>query len=92
MSPNQFEQKSAGLTDHNDFAEYINKVKEDAQGTEYQGAVLHELNRATQLAFDRLMETADQTQILLLVGALRGLRMASEHVTSKWPIDKEIEE
>lgn len=92
MPPDQFAKNIEGITEHNDFAAYINKVKQEAAGTEYHGAVLHELSRATQATFDLLMAASDQTHILLLVGALRGLRSASEHIASEWPIDKETEE
>lgn len=86
-----FEEKTAGLKEHAEFAAYINKVKAEAVGTEYHGAVEHELTRSTQFLFDALMAENDQTKILLCVGALRGLRLATNNISALWPIDKETE-
>ena len=47
-----FEEKTAGLKEHAEFAAYMNKVKAEAVGTEYHGAVEHELTRSTQFLFD----------------------------------------
>lgn len=84
-----FEEKAASLTEHDDFAAYINKVKDEAADLEYRGAVQHELTRTTQFYFDRLMEARDTTEVLLLVGALQGLRLAGNNVEARWPVDKE---
>jgi hypothetical protein len=88
---NPFEEKSAGLKEHADFASYVNKVKAEALATEYHGAVEHELTRTTQFLFDSLMGENDSTKILLCVGALRGLRIATNNIAAKWPEDKEPE-
>lgn len=86
-----FEEKTAGLKEHAEFAAYVNKVKAEALETEYHGAVEHELTRTTQFLFDSLMAEVDPTKILLCVGALRGLRLATNNIAAKWPEDRENE-
>jgi len=89
MPQNPFFEKAADCRDHDSYARFINKVKQDAADSEFCGAVDSELTQVHGEVMDQLMAATEQDKILLLVGALKGLRAARIAVYREWPVDEE---